>query len=830
MKTAFYNQRDSSLTPPLISTRSEVRSGAALIASARRKQQIEFISGLSDDALRGLPYLFDFWALPHQVPPEGDWKTWIVMGGRGAGKTRAGAEWVRGQVEGALPYDEGRARRVALVGETFDQARDVMVFGDSGILACSPPDRCPKWEAGRRRLVWPNGAVAQVFSAHDYEGLRGPQFDAAWVDEIGCAAIDKGTNQPNKFLDPKSSESSLPKYSSGARDDLIQMQYMRALSEYWKAPENNPVSSVYASPMITTDRMFVWAWDARPYPIFPADAESWSDGENYARGHWLNGRVTARSLAGVIAELCADAGVTDVDASGVYGLVRGYALEGGEEARAAMQPLLLAFGVDAIERDGVLSFRNRDGVANREIIETDLAWGEAPSLLNRTRAPDAEVSGRVRLTFVDADGDYEVRGSEGIFPDEATVGVARSELPLALTSGEARAVVERWLAEARVARDGVSFALPPSAELAAGDVVEIAGDSYRIDRVEEAGLKQVEGVRIERGLYRSFPSDDGFAAPKPVVAALPVWAEVMDLPLLRGDENPEAPWVVASSEPWPGAVAVYSSLGGDDWKFEAELSRRAVMGETLTDLPAAVPGLWDRGAGLEVRLVHGALASIDDTALFAGGNVAVIGAPGGDVHEVFQFRDAELISPDTWRLSHRLRGQRGSDGVMPSLWPAGSTLVVLDAAPQQLDLPPELRDLPRTYRICPASKPVDHNAFVELTHTAKAIGLKPYSPVHLRAASDGSGGHNLGWVRRGRIDGDNWNLPDVPIGEAFEAYRVQVYSGGTLRREETVTSPVWTYDAAAQSSDGVTLPFDVEIAQISDLYGPGDIARIVINA
>ena len=131
-----------------------------------------------------LPYLFEVWALDHQVPPEGDWHAWVVLGGRGAGKTRAGAEWVRAQVEGARPFDEGRARHVALVGETFDQARDVMVFGESGILACSPPDRRPDWEASRRRLIWPNGAVAQVFSAHDPEGLRGPQFDAAWSDEL----------------------------------------------------------------------------------------------------------------------------------------------------------------------------------------------------------------------------------------------------------------------------------------------------------------------------------------------------------------------------------------------------------------------------------------------------------------------------------------------------------------------------------------------------------------------------------------------------------------------------------------------------------------------
>jgi phage terminase large subunit-like protein len=169
----------------LISTGPELKSGAAWLASATPEEVDEFLGGLSENALLALPWLFEFWALPHQLPPRGDWKTWVIMGGRGAGKTRAGSEWVRAQVEGAGPGDAGLAKRVALVGETVDQVRDVMVMGESGILACSPPDRRPEWQASKHQLVWPNGAVAQVFSAHEPEAMRGPQFDAAWADELG---------------------------------------------------------------------------------------------------------------------------------------------------------------------------------------------------------------------------------------------------------------------------------------------------------------------------------------------------------------------------------------------------------------------------------------------------------------------------------------------------------------------------------------------------------------------------------------------------------------------------------------------------------------------
>ncbi|WP_370445248.1 DNA-packaging protein [Oceanibium sediminis] len=162
-----------------------MKSVTDLLGSASAEEAEAFLASLSDNALLALPFLFEHWAhRGHQLAPEGDWHTWVVLGGRGAGKTRTGAEWVRAQVEGATPEAPGKARRVALLGETYDQARDVMVMGDSGILACSPPDRRPDWQASKRRLVWPNGAEAQVFSARDPEALRGPQFDAAWADEL----------------------------------------------------------------------------------------------------------------------------------------------------------------------------------------------------------------------------------------------------------------------------------------------------------------------------------------------------------------------------------------------------------------------------------------------------------------------------------------------------------------------------------------------------------------------------------------------------------------------------------------------------------------------
>jgi phage terminase large subunit-like protein len=139
--------------------------------------------------LRRLADDFALFAHPHQEHAEEShdgtpWITWLVLGGRGAGKTRLGAEWVRALVHGTPPYAAHRYGALALVGESERDARDVMVEGSSGLLKISPRLERPVWVPTRRRLEWPNGAVAQVFSADDPDSLRGPQFDAAWCDEL----------------------------------------------------------------------------------------------------------------------------------------------------------------------------------------------------------------------------------------------------------------------------------------------------------------------------------------------------------------------------------------------------------------------------------------------------------------------------------------------------------------------------------------------------------------------------------------------------------------------------------------------------------------------
>lgn len=118
-----------------------------------------------------------------QLPPETEWQTWLILGGRGSGKTRMGAEWVGGMVQALRPFADTRSCNIALVGETLADVREVMIDGPSGIMSVARAER-PRYEMTRRRLLWRNGATASMFSSEDPDSLRGPQFDAAWCDEL----------------------------------------------------------------------------------------------------------------------------------------------------------------------------------------------------------------------------------------------------------------------------------------------------------------------------------------------------------------------------------------------------------------------------------------------------------------------------------------------------------------------------------------------------------------------------------------------------------------------------------------------------------------------
>lgn len=166
-----------------------MKSAANILSELGQDRVTEYLATLDDRQLYELRFFWPWFARPNQLPPRAlpsgkDWLTWLILAGRGFGKTRCGAEWIRSIACGSTPLGKGSHSRIALVAETAADARDVLVEGESGILAVHPKDMRPTYEVSKRRLTWPNGAIATLYNGTEPDQLRGPQHDAAWVDEL----------------------------------------------------------------------------------------------------------------------------------------------------------------------------------------------------------------------------------------------------------------------------------------------------------------------------------------------------------------------------------------------------------------------------------------------------------------------------------------------------------------------------------------------------------------------------------------------------------------------------------------------------------------------
>ncbi|MEY8839125.1 host specificity protein, partial [Cribrihabitans sp. XS_ASV171] len=237
---------------------------------------------------------------------------------------------------------------------------------------------------------------------------------------------------------------------------------------------------------------------------------------------------------------------------------------------------------------------------------------------------------------------------------------------------------------------------------------------------------------------------------------------------------------------------------------------------------------WDEGPDLQVRLTAGALEARTAEAVLNGANLAAIGDGSSGNWELFQFREAELIGNRTYLLRGRLRGQAGTDALMPEAWPAGSVFVLIDERLTQIDLPSSQRRMARHFRIGPSKRGYDDPSYRHLVEAFEGHGLRPFAPVHLQAQKAG-GEIRLDWIRRTRIDGDDWSLPEVPLGEESERYLLRVVQEGAVLREEEVSIPQWVYSAAMQAEDGVFGLVELRVAQVSARYGAGPFASTQVG-
>ena len=668
-----------------------------------------------------------------------------------------------------------------------------------------------------------------------------PQSKPFWLTEIGCPAIDKGANQPNVFVDPKSGESARPYYSTGTRDDLIQRLYLQALTEGLDPTHSgyiedaNPTSVLYGAPMVDLDHVYIYAWDARPHPAFPNNRLAWGDGDNWRHGHWLNGRIASQPLAAVVTDILRAQDFERFDVGTLAGVVPGYLIDQVMSAREALQPLELAYFFDSIESEGRIAFRHR-GIDTPAITLTPDTAAELKAgadLIALTRAQETDLPASARISYASSERDYRRAVAEARRLVGASGRISLAELAIVMEADQATQIAESWLFETWAARERAQFSLPPSRiALEPGDIVALDGPGdarlFRVTEIGDHGAREIDAIRIEPDVYAPITAAPRNAdAPLTTLPGQPS-ALLLDLPLLLGNESPDAGYFAAMMRPWPGAIALYSSPDMSGFALRSLATEPATLGSTLDDLPAGPPGRFDKATTLTVRVDFGALNSINDLALFSGGNAAAIEhAPGH--WEIIQFRDATLIGPSTYVLTTLLRGQQGTDGTISPMLPAGARFVLLDTALTPLDLSPSELGLPLNWRFGPSNRDLGAPSYDTLAHAFAGIGHRPYAPVHVRGKRDDVGLH-IHWIRRSRIGGDSWDGVEIPLGEESERYEVDVIDGDSTVRTLTTSSPTALYSTSDQLADFGTTPdaLTIRVYQLSERFGRGTPANALI--
>lgn len=659
-----------------------------------------------------------------------------------------------------------------------------------------------------------------------------PQSKPFWFTELGCPAIDKGANQPNVFHDPKSSESAWPYHSLGTRDDTIQRRYIEAILEFYESPINNPTSTIYSSPMVDTENIYIYTWDARPYPAFPFNSAVWGDAENWTYGHWINGRIGDAPLAKTIQSIMADYNFTDYDNSKLYGTMQGFIINRIMSAREAIQPLELSFFMDAYETDAKITFKHRGhdtpviNLTNDNLIETS----PNQPLYTFTRRQETELPAITKLSYIDSRTDYRQSAVDVRRTTVHSERVSTAQLPIIMEQDQALSMADIWLHDIWAAREQAGFSLPPSQiALEPTDIVTLHNKTIRLTELTDTTHRAITALSIEPSIYNKIRTPARTTSYEtPATYGSPT-TYFLDLPLFTETDNPPIGYVAAYQSPWPGSVNFYQSSDETGFTLNTQVEAPATSGITLTDLPSGPTDRWDTGTILDIKLDYGELISVEDLALYDGANLAAVKNSSGS-WEVIQFRDAELIADKTYRLTNFLRGQGGTEHHMENPVPAGAAFLLLDDAVTPISLSINRIGLPLNWKAGPSNRNIGHPSYTDISHTFTGQTYKPLSPVHISSDKNGND-ITISWIRRTRTGGDNWELSEVPLGETQELYKIDILENNDVKRTLISTIPQAIYSEADQLSDwgSIQQSCTVKIYQISSTVGRGIPAEAVIG-
>jgi hypothetical protein len=549
-------------------------------------------------------------------------------------------------------------------------------------------------------------------------------------------------------------------------------------------------------------------------------------------------RDTSGRLSSIVAKLLSRCGYKtgDYELSALDDVViEGYALSEQTTASGAIEQLMLVHPFDLIETDGQLKavlHGAGDEVAVAEGEAADSGEGEAfataPVMETRTQELDLPVE--LRVDYIDAARDYEVGSQKATrYASNGAVSKAVVEVPVVMSGSDAKKLAARHLYGVWLERERYRVVLSRAyAALNPADILSIADRRVRVVSVtHKDGLVSVDGIAAIPVSYGSkTDADSGVQGTRPAFPDQKSYLYLMDLPLLRAEDDKPGFYVAASgTNGWKGAT-LWRGDEATSFARVTSFSDAATSGVATSVLGEASPHVIDEVNEVYVQLLRGGLSSCSTGDLLNGANAALLGA------EIIQFRTATLVGPGYYRLSGFLRGRKGTEGQMANHQVGENFVLLSSAAIQFLPVESSERGVIRHYRAATYGASIDEAQ--DIPFACGLATLSPLPPVHLRGyRPDGPAGDLvISWIRRSRKPAPWVDYVDAPLDQEAEAYDVEIMDGGSVMRSyENLTSPFMTYTAAQQAEDwGVSLPqsYEVKVYQRSTAFGRGGAAQSVL--
>ncbi|KJV68657.1 glycoside hydrolase/phage tail family protein [Candidatus Neoehrlichia procyonis] len=643
-----------------------------------------------------------------------------------------------------------------------------------------------------------------------------PKMKKIWFTEYGFPSIDNCTNQPNIIRDYNIINYHYPTISNKHVDFSAQKIAIQGTLETWKSSE-----------MI--EKMFLWGWDARPYPSFPNMQDNWHDTKNWETGYWIEGKITLITLADIIQDILYKVNLSNdsFTITNLHNTVEGYTIASYQSVQSILKDLQDIYRFNIIEENNKLiiaqdNHQNITKIPLEDIIPNKNNSQNVISIINNT-----EFINKINLLYISKQPNYQIKLKYSELQNNSTNATKTLHTTLVLEDTYAQSITDNILYSIVNKKCIFKFTLPIKyIFLSTSDIIEITINDIlyllKITNIELNNLSIfIEGYTpylINNNIY--LKTHLSILTSHTINHISNIDLMVLDLPCINNTTENSLYFAVNRTElHWKGGI-IYANNYKNQYNPILHIVHETITGISLNTLEVGPEAIPDEQNIIIILLKTGNLYNISNLSLLDGNNTALLG------QEIIQFKNAQLIETNKYKLTYLLRGRYGTEKYIYQ-HKSGEHFILLHNL-IHLKMNMSLINKLLSYKAVSYGQTISDAKAVQHLYNAKS--LKPLSVVHVNTFFDANKNLHISWIRRARINAQWLDNIDVPLDEQYEKYDIEIINNiGKIIRTFTITNKTtFTYAISQKIKDFGHSKFQIQINiyQLSAIVGKGESSTI----